>query len=232
MKKILSIASLMCCVYMADAQQTTPKKPDNKKTTQRDTTATTNNSGTMGTTDNTTTHGHTGINNGNADMSGTMTSTGRYAAMGVQTGSLHKKDAKFVVLAASSNNLELQLSQLALQKATSQAVKDYANMMVQHHTMSAQEMKTLLAKKGAMIPDTALLPVHRLQMETVMAAEGAAFDNAYMRIMVDAHEEDVDEFEDETTDARDADIRAFATRMLPILQTHYAKAKEVRKQVK
>ena len=74
--------------------------------------------------------------------------------------------------------------------------------------------------------------MHRLQMETVAAAQGADFDKAYMRIMVDAHEEDVDEFEDETTDARDADIRAFTTRMLPTLQMHYTQAKDLRKEVR
>jgi putative membrane protein len=50
--------------------------------------------------------------------------------------------------------------------------------------------------------------------------------------MVDAHEEEVDEYEDETTDARDADIRAFATRMMPTLRMHYTRAKELRKQVR
>jgi putative membrane protein len=172
------------------------------------------------------------MNQGSSDMSGSMMSTGRYQALGVSTGSLHRKDAKFVVMAASSNNLELQLSQMAQQRATSQAVKDFAAMMVQHHTKAGQEMRTMLASKGASVPETALLPMHRLQMETVAAAQGAAFDKAYMRIMVDAHEEDVDEYEDETTDARDADIRAFTIRMLPTLQAHYAQAKEVRKQVK
>jgi putative membrane protein len=93
-------------------------------------------------------------------------------------------------------------------------------------------MKKMLASKGAMIPDTAMLSRHRMQMEMVSNLQGADFDRAYMRIMVDAHEEDVDEYEDETTDARDADIRAFATRMMPTLRMHYTRAKELRKQVR
>ncbi len=50
----------------------------------------------------------------------------------------------------------------------------------------------------------------------------------YARIIVNAHEEDVDEF----TDARDAAIRAFTGKMLPTLQTHYTRAKELRRQVR
>lgn len=168
---------------------------------------------------------------GQTDTTGQMTSTGRYAAMGVQMGSLHRKDMKFAMMANSSNTMELQLSQMALQKATSPAVKEFARMMVEHHTMAGQEMKQLLSSKGAMIPDSALLSSHRMRIEMMQNMQGTGFDKAYMRIMVDAHEEDVDEYEDETTDARDADIRAFATRMLPILRTHYAHSKDTRKQL-
>jgi putative membrane protein len=238
MKKTIALATLLCVVLATTAQQNpTPQKPQNntqqKNKQQRNNNEGTTNTGTRNPGDTTGTRGQTGMNqDNNTNIEGSMTSTGRYAAMGVRTGNLHRKDAKFVVLAASSNNLELQLSQLAQQRATNQAVKDFAAMMVEHHTMAAQEMKSLLSAKGASVPDTALLPMHRLQMESVTAAQGADFDKAYMRIMVDAHEEDVDEYEDETTDARDADIRAFATRMLPTLQTHYARAKEVRGQVK
>jgi putative membrane protein len=193
-------------------------------------TGTTGTSGTTGNT-NTSTTDHTNMSQG-TDASGQMTSTGRYSAMGIQPGSLHRKDLKFVVHDRSSNMQEIESTRLALQYASNSAVKDFANMMVEHHTMAVTEMKSLLAGKGAMIPDTTMMPRHRMQMETLSALQGAAFDKMYMRIMVDAHEEDVDEFEDETTDARDADIRAFTTRMLPALQMHYTKAKDLRKQVK
>ncbi|HEY0059775.1 MAG TPA: DUF4142 domain-containing protein [Flavisolibacter sp.] len=184
---------------------------------------TTGSQGTMG--------DHSGMNQG-TNTGGQMNSTGRYAAMGVRQGTLHNKDLKFIVMATSSNMLEIEASRLALQNASSSVVKDFAGMMVEHHTMAASEMKNMLSSKGAMIPDTAMLPRHRMQMEMLSGLQGAAFDKMYARIMVDAHEEDVDEFEDETTDARDADIRAFTKRMLPTLQTHYTKAKDLRKQVK
>ena len=232
MKKIILITSMLCFGIFATAQQ---KKNTTDTRNTGDTTANrarTDTSVSTGTDTGTTGNGNTGADQNNANASGTITYTERYQAMGVTTGNLHRKDAKFMVMAASSNNLELQLSQLAQQKANSRAVRDFAAMMVEHHTMAAQQMKTLLSSKGASVPDTALLPMHRLQMESVTGAQGADFDKAYMRIMVDAHEEDLDEYEDETTDAKDADIRAFTTRMLPILRTHYTRAKEVRNQVK
>lgn len=217
MKKNLVIAPLLLfSILTVQAQDTTKRVGGVTDTTRR--------AATMGDT--------TMSNTAMGNASGQMTSTGRYSAMGVKQGSLHRKDMKFVMLANSSNMMELELSQMAVQKATNPAVKDFANMMVQHHTQAGQEMKQLLFTKGTMIPDTAMLSRHRTRMDLLQNAQGADFDRAYMRIMVDAHEEDVDEYEDETTDARDADIRAFAKKMLPTLRTHYTRAKEVRKQVK
>ena len=83
-----------------------------------------------------------------------------------------------------------------------------------------------------MLPDSFLLERHRSRVDMLANMQGADFDRAYVRLMVDAHEEDVDEFEDETTDARDADLRAFATRMMPILRMHYDRAKELRKSMR
>lgn len=217
MKKSLVIAPLLLfSILTVQAQDTTKRVGGVTDTTRR--------AATMGDT--------TMSNTAMGNASGQMTSTGRYSAMGVKQGSLHRKDMKFVMLANSSNMMELELSQMAVQKATNPAVKDFANMMVQHHTQAGQEMKQLLSAKGTIIPDTAMLSRHRTRMDLLQNAQGADFDRAYMRIMVDAHEEDVDEYEDETTDARDADIRAFAKKMLPTLRTHYTRAKEVRKQVK
>ena len=143
----------------------------------------------------------------------------------IKAGSLNKKDVKFLVEAASSSRMEIELGQLAQQKGVSQEVKNYGAMMVKDHTMATQELKSLVTSKGASIPDT-LLPKHRVLMDRLNGLNGAAFDKAYMSVMRDAHENDIDEFEDETKDAVDADVKAFASKQLPILQGHHNHAKD------
>jgi putative membrane protein len=151
--------------------------------------------------------------------------------MRIKPGSLHKKDVKFLVEAASSSKLEIELGQLAQQKGVSQEVKDFGAMMIKDHTMATQELKSIVASKGASIPDT-LMPKHRALMDRLNGLEGAAFDKAYMSVMRDAHENDIDEFEDETKDARDADVRAFAAKQLPILKGHHTHAKDAKAPMK
>lgn len=143
----------------------------------------------------------------------------------INPGTLHKKDVKFLVEAASSSRMKIELGQLAQQKGSTQEIRDYGAMMVQDHTKASEELKALVASKGASFPDT-LMPKHRALMDRLNGLEGVEFDKAYMNVMRDAHENDIDEFEDETKDARDPDVRAFATKQLPVLQGHHQHAKD------
>jgi len=149
----------------------------------------------------------------------------------INPGTLHKKDVKFLVEAASSSRMEIELGQMAQQKGASQEVRDFGAMMVRDHTAATEELKSIVASKGASIPDT-LLPKHRALMDRLNGLEGAEFDKAYMSVMRDAHENDIDEFEDETKDARDPDVRAFATKQLPVLQGHHQHAKDAKAPMK
>lgn len=202
-KKVLLFLPLVCAAIIGSAQDTTRRPTTDTTTTiAADTTATAGEGGGIAT----------------AEDSLMMDTR-------INPGSLHKKDVKFLVEAASSSRMEIELGQLAQQKGTSQEVKDYGAMMVQDHTKATEELKALVSSKGASLPDT-LMPKHRALMDRLSGLEGAEFDKAYMAVMRDAHENDIDEFEDETKDAKDPDVRAFATKQLPVLQGHHQHAKD------
>jgi putative membrane protein len=207
-KKVLFVMPLVCAALFSFAQGT--------DTTRRPTTDTT----TTGTT--TTTGGGGGM--ATAEDSLMMDTR-------IQAGSLHKKDVKFLVEAASSSRMEIELGQMAQQKGASQQVRDFGAMMVRDHTLATQELKSIVSSKGASLPDT-LMPKHRALMDRLNGLQGAEFDKAYMAVMRDAHENDIDEFEDETKDARDPDVKAFATKQLPVLQGHHQHAKDAKAPMK
>jgi putative membrane protein len=54
-------------------------------------------------------------------------------------------DANFVKKASESNLAEIKLSELALQKASSDKVKEYAQTMIQHHTMAQTELASIVS---------------------------------------------------------------------------------------
>lgn len=66
----------------------------------------------------------------------------------------------------------------------------------------------------------------------LMDKNGADFDKAYMKAMIDEHEDAVDLLEDLVKDDdRHAQLRAFANKTLPNLRAHLSEAKQIEKQL-
>lgn len=66
----------------------------------------------------------------------------------------------------------------------------------------------------------------------LMDKNGAEFDKAYMKAMIDEHEDAVDMLEDLVKDDdRHAQLRAFANKTLPNLRAHLSEAKQIEKQL-
>jgi putative membrane protein len=141
-----------------------------------------------------------------------------------------KADAEFAVKAADGGMLEVQLAQLAEKKATSQEVKKFAKQMMTDHMKANDELQSLASQKNITLPadmsDDCKKDVDRLSK-----LSGAEFDKEYMKFMVDDHEDDVDEFKKASNDANDADIKAFAAKVLPVLENHLDMAKKTKETV-
>ncbi|UOQ74352.1 DUF4142 domain-containing protein [Hymenobacter cellulosilyticus] len=139
-------------------------------------------------------------------------------------------DPTFLMTAASSNMLEIQMGKLALQKSTNADVKKFGQMMVDHHTKATQELKTVAMPLGVTMP-TALMPVHQAMADQLMNKSGKAFDEAYMDAMETAHKMDVTMFEVKSKGAETPAVKSFATKTLPMLRSHHTMADELEKKV-
>ena len=145
--------------------------------------------------------------------------------------SVSKDDATFVVNAASGGMMEVQLGQLAGQKASARDVKDFGAMMVKDHTMGGDKLKTIAAGKNLTVPDSLSTDMQK-EMADLQTKNGKDFDKAYMSMMVDDHKKDIKEFEDEAKNGSDADIRGFADSSLHMLRTHLDAAEKCHNMMK
>lgn len=148
-----------------------------------------------------------------------------------QTGPVSEEDSEFAVEAASGGMMEVQLGELAQQKASSQRVKDFGAMMVRDHTKANDELKSLAGMKNITLPP-APGEDHMEHIKKLTAKSGKEFDRDYMKMMVDDHQEDVDKFEKCSKDGKDADLKAFASKTLPVLRAHLDSAKAINDAVK
>ena len=130
-----------------------------------------------------------------------------------------KNSSSFTTNAAQGGMAEVQLGNLALAKAQSAEVKQFAERMVADHTKANDDLKEVAAKKSVALP-TEISDEQKSTLDKLSKLSGADFDKAYVKAMVEDHEKDVKEFQTQSQTGTDADVKAFATNTLPTLKAH------------
>ena len=130
-----------------------------------------------------------------------------------------KDDAKFLVKAAEINLEEIQLGKLAQTRGTALHVSELGKMMVTEHTKAMADLQILAAKKQITIPTT-ITDNGMESNKRLMDTKASNFDKEYADMMVSGHKDAISKFESASTDAKDADIRNWASSMLPALRKH------------
>jgi putative membrane protein len=148
------------------------------------------------------------------------------AADNTERGQLSSKDYKFAVNAARGGMTEVQLGQLAKDKATNPQVKTFGEKMVTDHNKANDELKQIISRKGASFP-AALSHKENSSLDDLQKASGQDFDKKYVELMVKDHKKDVKEFEEATKELSDPDLRAFAQKTLPTLQDHLRQIEQI-----
>lgn len=139
-------------------------------------------------------------------------------------------DQTFVTKAAEGGMAEVELGNLAKQKAQSDQVKQFADRMVTDHGKANDELKTLAQNKNITLPSD-LDAKHKALKDRLSKLSGEQFDRAYMQAMLKDHRQDVTEFRRESQGAKDPDVKAFASKTLPTLEDHLKQARQDAKAV-
>ena len=131
---------------------------------------------------------------------------------------------KFFEKAASSNQFEIESGRLAAQKASNPQLKAFGQKMVTDHTKASQELQALAMRKGMKLPLT-MSDDHQKKLDELRElSPGKDFDQEYRELMVDNHGSSVSLFEDTAKGNEDAEVKAFAAKMLPTIQHHESQA--------
>jgi putative membrane protein len=163
---------------------------------------------------------------GSSDQSANQTS----GASPSNTMASASSDQKFVEDAIKGNRAEVTLGKMVAAKAQDQSVKQFAQLMVKDHSHALNELEQLARKKGLNVP--AGLPDDAQQLQSKLQSDsGKQLDKDYMEGMVNDHQKDVQEFQDAAQNAKDPEVKQLASKLLPTLQQHLDKAKQVHSKV-
>lgn len=144
---------------------------------------------------------------------------------------LDSNDRDFIENAAQSGHMEVEGSKMALEKSQNAEVKKFAQQMIDDHTKAGQLLAALAKSKGVDVPtDPSLMQQAKLK---TLGLRDEGFDEAYAEgVGVSAHEDAVKLFEEASNEAKDPEVKQFATETLPKLQQHLQMAKTLEQSVK
>jgi putative membrane protein len=142
------------------------------------------------------------------------------------TGALSRSDRDFVTRAAQDGMAEVTLGELAASQASSDEVKQFAQRMVDDHTIANNELKELASNKGITFPNETSAK-HKALQDRLAKLSGADFDREYMSAMVKDHNNAVALFEKASRSGSDPTLKAWAERRLPTLREHQKMAREL-----
>lgn len=134
----------------------------------------------------------------------------------------------FVEDASAKGVAEVEAGKLAQEKGSASDVKSFADMMVKDHTAANSKLKMIADKKNLEVSDSAEL-VDKAKAMILELRSSKSFDQAYANNQVKAHEATIALFEEEASNGKDADLKAFAAETLPKLKEHLVHAQALAK---
>jgi putative membrane protein len=150
-------------------------------------------------------------------------STQQFEAAGVQG---MQNDALFMAEAASANMLQVQLGELALERAVSPEVKGLAEQMTAGHRQVVEDLQNIAAQRNFVLPTT-LGTAHQEVYDQVSAESGIGFDLAYIKRIREEQSKLLNRYEDMAEEAQTMEVKQFASKQLPLLREHLQQAEEL-----
>jgi putative membrane protein len=131
-------------------------------------------------------------------------------------------DESFFKNAAEAGMAEVEAGHMAQSKGSSQAVKDFAAMMVKDHSAANAKLKAIAVTKGVKLPNEPGMMQKTMMKKTDMKS-GESFDKDYIQGQIKAHEDTVELLQKEIDHGKDPEAKGFATETLPKVKAHLEK---------
>jgi putative membrane protein len=135
----------------------------------------------------------------------------------------------FIKFAAQTDMVEANLGQLAQTAASSEKVKEYAQMLVTDHTGDFHQLSGVARQAGLSVPSAIDAEHDRTMIDPFEKLKGATFDHRYIEDIIAGHEKDIAIYKKEAADARNPALKSYADHALPVLEKHLAAAIKLEK---
>lgn len=157
---------------------------------------------------------------------------GAGVTQGLKAGLVPAADKDFMINAASGGIAAVDMARVALDKSTSPAIKEHAQHVLNDHTKANDELRKIATSKGITLADVPNAN-DKAMVDKISATPASEFDKIYIQEAgVKAHQEMQTLFRNESTNGLDPDIKAFAARTLPTVETHLKQSEKIRDELR
>lgn len=130
----------------------------------------------------------------------------------------------FAEKAAMADMFEIESSKLVLDKGSSERVREYAKMMIEHHTANSQNLRDAASKEGIDLP-AALDAELQEKLDALKPLADVALDAAYVSAQVSVHTQAVDVFGQYASSGPGGALKSFAQAAFPTIRMHLVRVR-------
>jgi putative membrane protein len=123
-------------------------------------------------------------------------------------------------MAGSSDLYEIESSRTVLASSQSPTVRDFAQMMVDHHTMTNQNLLAAARSAGLQPPPQQLMTKHANMVSALRQAPASVRDASYLRQQATAHQEALMLHRNYAAGGDNAALRTTESQTVPLIQQH------------
>jgi len=139
---------------------------------------------------------------------------------------IDKKISEFLTEAADGRMMGIEQGKVAKTHSQSIEIKKYGEWMIEDQTKLLRDIKALAGAKKITLPLT-LSHQKADGLSDLKEKQGKDFDEKFIKMMIIDHKRDVRAFK-AARDFQDLDIQQFATRYLPIIESHLSEIKTLK----
>jgi putative membrane protein len=138
------------------------------------------------------------------------------------------KTQEYIARAGMGDLFEIKSSRLALERARTADVKNFAAIMVKDHTESTKKLSDAAkAEKITVTTPADLDAAHQEKFDKLAAANVTSFDGDYMKLQIAAHDEALSLHRAYAKDGESASIKKVSAEIVKVVEHHREEAMKI-----
>lgn len=137
-----------------------------------------------------------------------------------------QNDAAFLVQTSYDVMLEYQLSELAVRRANSPEVKEFAISVLTDHSIALDELREMATRINVQLPDD-LSSIHRQHYLAIARKTGSQFERSFCDFMFMSNTVSLKKFEKIVQNGNSEEVKDWAWGKMGILKRHISMAQDI-----